>query len=70
MAPTLEQLIRESENEIRICKKLLIEYSTNNELKHLYTIKILHYEFMICRLRRHLDKEVTPQTWCIIEEKN
>ena len=64
MTPTLENLIRECESEIRNCENLVSKYEGNDELYNIYTAKILHYNFMICRLRRHLEKEVTPKPWC------
>jgi len=67
---TLELLIRESEKEIRNCQELKVKYDGNLELTHMYTLKILHYEFMICRLRRHLEKEITPHVWCTPNIKN
>jgi len=68
MEHTLKYLIRESEKEIRNCKDMCEKYKGNLELTHMYTLKILHYEFMICRLRRHLTESVTPKTWCDKEE--
>ena len=68
MEHTLKYLIRESEIEIRNCQKLIKEYEGNLELTHMYTLKMLHYEFMICRLRRHLTESVTPKTWCDKDE--
>lgn len=68
MKPTLEYLIRESEKEIRKCSKLIIKYDGNQELIDIYKSKITHYEFMICRLRRHLTKRVTPRSWCDIDD--
>ena len=67
--PTLEYLIRECEQEIRNCQELSIKYIGNNELTHIYSTKIAHYEFMICRLRRHLQKRVTPRSWCDLDDK-
>ena len=39
-------------------------YPDNKELVHMYSIKMLHYEFMICRLKRHLKTTRTPKRWC------
>lgn len=69
MEHTLKFLIRESEKEIRNCKDLTKEYEGNLELTQMYTLKMMHYEFMICRLRRHLEEQVTPKTWCDADDK-
>lgn len=70
MGITLNYLIRESEIEIRNCEKLRKRYVNNIELVHMYSLKILHYEFMICRLRRHISNDVTPRNWCEIKKRD
>jgi len=61
MKKTIKFLIHESEIEIQKCKKLCEEYKGNLELTQMYSLKILHYEFMICRLSRHLNDNTTPK---------
>ena len=60
----LKYLIEESECAILDLKKLKDVYKDNKELVHMYSIKELHYEFMICRLKRHVNHTVTPKHWC------
>ena len=60
----LKFLITESECAIQDCKSGKEKYSSNPELVHMYSIKMLHYEFMICRLKRHLKTTHTPKQWC------
>ena len=66
--PVLKFLIDESECAIEDCKLLKQKYSNNHELVHMYSMKMLHYEFMICRLKRHLKTTRAPKRWCT-EEK-
>lgn len=66
----LKYLIDESECAILDCKNLKEVYKDNKELVHMYSIKMLHYEFMICRLKRHLKHTETPKFWCENKEKN
>ena len=60
----LQYLIDESECAILDCKNMKKLYPENKELVHMYSIKMLHYEFMICRLKRHLKTNRTPKRWC------
>ena len=61
---TIKFLIEESECAIEECKIYKKKYFDNTELVHMYSIKMLHYEFMICRLKRHLKTTYTPKQWC------
>ena len=65
----LKYLIEESECAIVDCNKMKETYQDNPELVHMYSIKMLHYEFMICRLKRHLKKTSTPKRWCETSEE-
>ena len=67
--PLLKYLIEESECAIVDCKNMKEVYKDNHELVHMYSVKMLHYEFMICRLKRHLKKTHTPKRWCESEGK-
>ena len=64
MEDTLKYLIRESECEILVCEGLKEKYKDNLQLTQMYTLKQMHYEFMICRLRRHLTTQCTPKPYC------
>ena len=60
----LKHLIKESECAILDCKNMKKLYPKQKALVHMYSIKMLHYEFMICRLKRHVNRSITPKLWC------